>query len=55
MYFFNCVFYRKGRTAGYISLYYLRLEHLLFDHFVYFFKVKKVLSDKVVYGRDMLI
>ena len=32
------MFYRKGRTAGYISVYYFRLENFLFDHFVYFFK-----------------
>ena len=49
------MFYRKGRTAGYLSVYHFKLEHFLFNHFVYFFKVKfKVLSYKVFSGRDML-
>ena len=44
------MFYRKGRTAGYLSVYHFKLEHFLFNHFVYFFKVK----FKVFSGRDML-
>ena len=32
------MFYRKGRTAGYISVIYFRLERFLFDHFVYFLR-----------------
>ena len=36
LFFFN----RKGRTAGYISVFYFWLKHFLFDHFVYFFKAK---------------
>ena len=38
MYFFNFISCRKGRTAGYISLDYFKLENCLFEHFVYFFK-----------------
>ena len=44
------MFYRKcRRTAGYISV------HLIFDHFVYFFKAKYQSSQfQRVFGRDML-
>ena len=49
------MFYRKGRTAGYISVNHFRFEHILFDHFVCFFKAKFQSSQlQSFFGRDML-
>ena len=48
------MFCRKGRTAGYISVHYFRLENFLFDHFVYFFKANFLKFSVVFLGRDML-
>ena len=43
-FYFLIMFYRKGRTAGYISVLYIIIifdwTFFLFDHFVYIFKVK---------------
>ena len=42
------MFYKKGRTAGYISVNHLRLEHFIFYHFVYFLQlsVAKFFSER---------
>ena len=50
------MFYRKGRTAGYISVIHFRLERFLFDHFVYFLRRNfKVLGYKVSLGESCWI
>ena len=50
------MFYRKGRTAGYMSVHHFRLEHFLYKHIMYFFKGKIQNSQlkKKKIRRDML-
>ena len=46
------MFYIKGKTAGYITEHYFRLEHFLFDHFVYLSKAKFMFSVTKSFGGE---